>query len=148
MSEDLLPTFNPTDRENQRLREENIRLKQLLTLHGIPIPPPSPLAQLQTLARKTAEVESGKERAPENCLFSQPFSGQGRRIRGKVANSRWPRGVFTLHIEKLESYQPKQAGGEEEGRSGNPDFVTVDRHSDRKALKGTRNYRHLSATGG
>jgi superfamily II DNA or RNA helicase len=69
MSEDLLPTFNPTDQEIHCLREENIRLKQLLTLHGIPIPPPSPLAQLQTSAPKTAEVESGKERARQRIVF-------------------------------------------------------------------------------
>jgi hypothetical protein len=69
MSEDLLPTFNSTDQEIHCLREENIRLKQLLTLHGIPIPPPSPLARPQGSARKTSEVKSGEESVRQRIVF-------------------------------------------------------------------------------
>jgi hypothetical protein len=64
-----LSTFTPTDQDIHCLREENIRLKQLLMLHGIPIPPPSPLAQPQTSPRKTAEVERGEERARQRIVF-------------------------------------------------------------------------------
>ena len=74
MSEDVLSAHGL---ENNRLREENTRLKRLLALHGIPIPTYSQYAPPHDAASKTASVESAQERAHKRiALFRSLFRGR------------------------------------------------------------------------
>jgi superfamily II DNA or RNA helicase len=74
MSEDVLSAHGL---ENNRLREENTRLKRLLALHGIPIPTYSQYAPPHDAASKTTSVESTQERAHKRiALFRSLFRGR------------------------------------------------------------------------
>ncbi len=70
-------SFEQRDEENQRLREENARLRRLLAVHGIPVPQfvPDDARPLQTIAPAT--VESKEERARKRIvLFRNLFRGR------------------------------------------------------------------------
>lgn len=65
------------DPENNRLREENTRLKRLLALHGIPIPLHLHHGPPHDAALKTAELESREQRAHKRvALFRSLFRGR------------------------------------------------------------------------
>jgi hypothetical protein len=55
--------FEPPERENIRLREENARLRRLLAVHGIPIPQLAPANPLPTKTVETASPVDKEERA-------------------------------------------------------------------------------------
>ncbi len=62
------------DEENRRLREENARLRQILAIHGISVPPAPPTL---TQAAGTAPSESKEERARKRItLFRSLFRGR------------------------------------------------------------------------
>jgi hypothetical protein len=65
------------DEENRRLREENARLRQILAIHGISVPPPPPTDPSLTQATGTASLESKEERARKRiALFRSLFRGR------------------------------------------------------------------------
>src|SRR5438045_5285510 len=73
---DSLP-FEPPELENDRLREENARLRRLLAVHSIPIPQ---LAQENPVPARTDETEppvNREERARRRiALFRSLFRGR------------------------------------------------------------------------
>jgi len=65
------------DEENRRLREENARLRQILAIHGISVPPAPPTDSTLTQAAGTASPESKEERARKRiALFRSLFRGR------------------------------------------------------------------------
>jgi hypothetical protein len=71
-----LPSERP-DEENRRLREENARLRQILAIHGIFVPPPPPTDSPLTQAVGTASLESKEQRARKRiALFRSLFRGR------------------------------------------------------------------------
>ena len=83
---DSLP-FEPPEQENVRLREENARLRRLLSVHSIPIPqfatePPPPTKHIETI-RRFDKQERAKQRI---ALFRSLFRG-----REDVYARRWER---------------------------------------------------------
>ncbi len=83
---DSLP-FEPPEQENVRLREENARLRRLLSVHSIPIPQlapelPPPTKHVETI-RPLAKQERAKQRI---VLFRSLFRG-----REDVYARRWER---------------------------------------------------------
>ena len=76
--------FEPRDEDNQRLREENARLRRLLVAHGIPVPT---LHEDARAVQTNVEVqpESKEERARKRiALFRALFRG-----REDVYATRW-----------------------------------------------------------
>jgi len=70
-------SFAHRDEENERLREENTRLRRLLAAHGIPVPEHTVdhVGPLQTIASATSE--SKEERARKRiALFRSLFRGR------------------------------------------------------------------------
>jgi hypothetical protein len=68
--------FEPPDDENRRLREENARLRRILTVHGIPLPE---LTLAKPLPSFTAEIltMSREERSRRRiALFRSLFRGR------------------------------------------------------------------------
>ena len=76
MSEDVLSAFNPSDPESNQLREENTRLKRLLAVHGIPIPPHSHPCPPHDTACKTPAVEKADRAHKRIALFRSLFRGR------------------------------------------------------------------------
>lgn len=77
MSEDVMSAIGATDAECKRLREENARLKRLLTVHNIPIPPNSYDGSPHDTACRTAAVDSNADRAHKRiALFRGLFRGR------------------------------------------------------------------------
>ena len=74
------PEFRPSERsdeENRRLREENVRLRQILSSHGIPVPLSSAVDFTLTQAIGTALLESKEERSRKRlALFRGLFRGR------------------------------------------------------------------------
>jgi superfamily II DNA or RNA helicase len=69
--------FEAPDAENRRLREENTRLRRVLAVHGIAIPPPPPENQPPTKTAETASPEDKEERARKRiALFRSLFRGR------------------------------------------------------------------------
>ncbi len=69
-------SFERRDQENQRLREENVRLRRLLAAHGIAIPEPSSDDTLLAQAREPVRAETREERARKRiALFRSLFRG-------------------------------------------------------------------------
>ena len=66
-----------TDAECMRLREENARLRQLLTEHNIPIPPTEPAMQSCVKPVEVVSLEERQERARKRiALFRSLFRGR------------------------------------------------------------------------
>jgi hypothetical protein len=66
-----------TDAECMRLREENARLRQLLTEHNIPIPPTEPAMQSCVKPVEVLSLEERQERARKRiALFRSLFRGR------------------------------------------------------------------------
>src|ERR1700722_11501722 len=73
---DSLP-FEPPEQANIRLREENARLRRLLTVHSIPIPQLAPENPLPTKTVETAPPVDKQERARKRiALFRSLFRGR------------------------------------------------------------------------
>ena len=73
---DSLP-FEPPEQENVRLREENARLRRLLTTHSIPIPQFEAETPLLTQAVESAMPVNKEERARKRiALFRSLFRGR------------------------------------------------------------------------
>jgi hypothetical protein len=69
--------FEPPEQENVRLREENARLRRLLTVHSIPIPQLAPENQPPTKTVETAPPVDKEERARKRiALFRSLFRGR------------------------------------------------------------------------
>lgn len=69
--------FEFTDAECTRLREENARLRQLLTEHNIPIPPTEPAMQSCVKPVEVLSLEERQERARKRiALFRSLFRGR------------------------------------------------------------------------
>ena len=69
--------FESTDAECMRLREENARLRQLLTEHNIPIPPTEPAMQSWVKPVEVLPLEERQERARKRiALFRSLFRGR------------------------------------------------------------------------
>jgi len=69
--------FESPEAENRRLREENARLRRVLAVHGIAIPPPPPENQPPTKTAETATPEDKEERARKRiALFRSLFRGR------------------------------------------------------------------------
>ena len=70
-------SFEQRDGENQRLREENARLRHLLAVHGVPIPQSASDESHPTQPHEPAAVETKEERARKRiALFRSPFCGR------------------------------------------------------------------------
>jgi hypothetical protein len=70
-------SFEQRDEENQRLREENARLRRVLAAHGITVPQfvPDDARPVQTIT--PAAVENKEERARKRiALFRSLFRGR------------------------------------------------------------------------
>src|SRR6266568_1106157 len=73
---DPLP-FEPPERENIRLREENARLRRLLAVHSIPIPQPASENSPPAKTAETAPLVDKEERARQRiALFRSLFRGR------------------------------------------------------------------------
>ena len=69
--------FESTDAECMRLREENARLRQLLTEHNIPIPPTEPAMQSWVKPVEVLPLVGRQERARKRiALFRSLFRGR------------------------------------------------------------------------
>jgi hypothetical protein len=70
-------SFEPPEQENTRLREENARLRRLLTVHGIPIPQLAPENPSPPKAVEAASPMDKEERARKRiALFRSLFRGR------------------------------------------------------------------------
>src|SRR5665213_3709128 len=70
-------SFEQRDEENQRLREENARLRRVLAAHGIPVPQFTPEDARQVQSITPAAVENKEERARKRiALFRSLFRGR------------------------------------------------------------------------
>jgi superfamily II DNA or RNA helicase len=70
-------SFDPREGENQRLREENARLRHLLAVHGISIPQSITDESQLTQPKEPAAAETKKERARRRiALFRSLFRGR------------------------------------------------------------------------
>jgi superfamily II DNA or RNA helicase len=70
-------SFDYCDADNQRLREENARLRHLLAVHGIPIPLSPSDDTLSVQTSEPATVESKEDRAHKRiALFRSLFRGR------------------------------------------------------------------------
>jgi superfamily II DNA or RNA helicase len=70
-------SFESADAECSRLREENARLRQLLTEHNIPIPPTAPAAQPYAQPLAVLPPDGRQERARKRiALFRRLFRGR------------------------------------------------------------------------
>ena len=68
--------FESPEQENERLRDENARLRRLLGVHGIPIPAPTP-DQRTTPIIETEPTIDREERARRRvALFRSLFRGR------------------------------------------------------------------------
>lgn len=77
MSENDLSAIGATDAECNRLRDENTRLKRLLAVHGIPIPPHSYQGSPHDTGCQTAAGGSNADRAHKRiALFRGLFRGR------------------------------------------------------------------------
>ena len=93
--------FEPADAECRRLREENARLRKLLTEHNIPIPPAEPARP--PAVKTVLPPEDKKERARKRIAsVSEPFSRKRGRICATMGEPRWPVGIYTGGAEGLE----------------------------------------------
>ena len=80
--------FEPLEQENIRLREENARLRRLLSVHGIPIPQPASENPPPIKTVETEPVADKEERARKRiALFRSLFRG-----RDDVYARRWENG--------------------------------------------------------
>jgi superfamily II DNA or RNA helicase len=69
--------FEPADAECRRLREENARLRKLLTEHNIQIPPAEPASRPSVKAVEVLSPEDRKDRARKRiALFQSLFRGR------------------------------------------------------------------------
>src|SRR6267142_521467 len=103
--------FDSSDEENAHLREENARLRRLLTVHGISIPP---LPPANPLPIKTVET-----------VASKSVPRKERYLCATVAERRWPVGIYAGRIERLESHSEEQSRGPKEGRSEDRKFLPL-----------------------
>jgi len=70
-------SFDARDGENQRLREENARLRQLLAVHGVSIPQSVTDESQLTQPKEPAAAETREERARRRiALFRSLFRGR------------------------------------------------------------------------
>jgi superfamily II DNA or RNA helicase len=70
-------SFDLRDRENQRLREENARLRHLLAIHGIAIPQSASEESRSTQSQESSVAETKEDRARKRvALFRQLFRGR------------------------------------------------------------------------
>jgi superfamily II DNA or RNA helicase len=70
-------SFDHRDRENQRLREENARLRHLLTVHGVSIPQFASDESRSTQPQEPAAEETKEERAHKRiALYRSLFRGR------------------------------------------------------------------------
>lgn len=70
-------SFERRDAENQRLREENLRLRRLLAAHGITVPPSASADDHLTQLQERAAAETKEERARKRiALFRGLFRGR------------------------------------------------------------------------
>lgn len=68
--------FEPPERENARLREENARLRRLLAVHGIAIPQPAPENPPSTTAEPVPIVDREERARKRLALFRSLFRGR------------------------------------------------------------------------
>ena len=69
-------SFESPEQENDRLREENSRLRRLLTVHGIPIPQPAPEQQGPHTAEAEPPVDKEERARKRIALFRSLFRGR------------------------------------------------------------------------
>ena len=70
-------SFEQRDEENQRLREENARLRRVLAAHCIPVPQFAPGDERPVQTITPAAVENKEERARKRiALFRSLFRGR------------------------------------------------------------------------
>lgn len=70
-------SLDDLDKENQRLREENARLRHLLAVHGVSIPNPASIESRSTQPQESAAAETKEERARRRiALFRSLFRGR------------------------------------------------------------------------
>jgi len=101
-----LPSERRPDEENRRLREENARLRQILAIHRISVPPPPPTDSTLTQAAGTASLESKEERARKRItLFRSLFRWAGRCLCAPMGERTRPGGICASRTQRLESHQ-------------------------------------------
>jgi hypothetical protein len=116
-------SFEQGDDENQRLREENTRLRRLLAAHGVPVPQVVPDDARPVLTVTPGAVESKEERARKRiALFRGLFRG-----REDVYARRWenPDGRSGYSPAALKDWEAINSSRPEDRKRGTLAVLTI-----------------------
>ena len=106
--------FEPPEQENICLRDENARLRRLLSVHIIPIPqlvPENPLpAKTAELAPSMDKAERARKRV---ALFRRLFRGREDVYARRWENDDGRHGYVPAAVKELEGHQQKPSRGSE-----------------------------------
>ena len=106
--------FEPPEQENICLRDENARLRRLLSVHSIPIPqlvPENPLpAKTAELAPSMDKAERARKRV---ALFRRLFRGREDVYARRWENDDGRHGYVPAAVKELEGHQQKPSRGSE-----------------------------------
>src|SRR5690349_7766010 len=103
-------SFESPEQEKARLREENARLRRLLSTHGIAIPQWPPTIPSPVKVAESMKVDR-EERARKNRTIPEPVPREGRCLRAAVGARRRSLRIFTGRHQELEGDQREPSRG-------------------------------------